>query len=280
MRHERPQGVLAGFHAEVADAASGLHEAGDQWAADHARIASHEHAGWELYVQVHGTSRWDVTGRLHRLAPGELLAVPPRTTHALAGRPSARHHFHYAALDLERALARRPALRPAWEPARTLHVAATPELQAAFRILVGEVAADRGHRAEGLQLAVDLVVLEATRALAGAGRAEPLLGGHPSVRRARELLEAHPERSWSLAALGTEVGLSPSHLAECFSREVGQPPHTFLTELRLERARRLLRETDLPVTLIAQELGFGSSQHFARLFRRRMGRTPSAYRRG
>ena len=279
MRHERPPGVLAGFHAEVGDAASGLWEAGDQWAADHARIGPHEHASWELYVQLHGTSRWEVAGRLHRLAPGELLAVPPRTLHALAGRPSARHHFHYAALDVGRALARRPALRPAWEPARPHHVPAPAQLQAALRILVGEVASDRSHRAEGLSTAVDLVVLEATRALREDPAPAPLTGGHPSVRRARALLDSRPERAWSLAALGRAVGLSPSHLAECFSREVGQPPHAYLTELRLERARDLLRGSDLPITLIAQELGFGSSQHFARLFRRRMGRTPSDFRR-
>jgi AraC-like DNA-binding protein len=271
--------VLAGFHAEVGDEGSGLREAGDQWAGDHARIASHEHATWELYVQVHGSSRWEAAGRRYRLAPGELLAVPPDTPHALAGRPSARHHFAYAALDLERALERTPSLRAAWEPARPRHVAAPPQLQAALRMLIGEVSADRGHRAEGLRTVVDLVVLEATRALSGGPGPARLTGGHPSVRQARLLLEAHPERPWRLAELGREVGLSPTYLAELFSREVGQPPHAYLLDLRLERARELLEAGSLPITAIAQELGFGSSQHFARMFRRRTGRTPSAVRR-
>ena len=80
--------MIAGFHAELSGTASGLHEAGEQWAADHYGIGVHEHPGVELYLQVHGTTHWQADGTLDRLAPGQLLVVPPRTRHALAGQPS------------------------------------------------------------------------------------------------------------------------------------------------------------------------------------------------
>ena len=49
--------------------------------------------------------------------------------------------------------------------------------------------------------------------------------------------------------------------------------------LRIERARLLLAETDMPITMIAADLGYSSSQHFATSFRRDTGTTPSRYRR-
>ena len=271
--------VLGDFHAELSGTASGLHEAGEQWAADHYGIGVHEHPGVELYLQVHGTTHWDADSTLHRLAPGQLLVVPPRTRHAPAGRPSARHHFLYAGVDLPVVLARRGALAAAWSLPAPRCVTAHPGLEPALRTLVREVAADGPLREEGLAGAVDLVVLEAARALCGAPAGGSLLEGHACVQAARRLIEDDPSRPWTLSALAAEVGLSPTYLAERFTREVGQPPHQYLVEHRLERARGLLRSSDLPITTIALEVGFGSSQHFARVFRRSTGRTPGTYRR-
>ncbi|MFI6603677.1 helix-turn-helix transcriptional regulator [Nonomuraea sp. NPDC050536] len=78
--------------------------------------------------------------------------------------------------------------------------------------------------------------------------------------------------------LAATVRLSPPHFAELFRTEIGETPGRYRTRLRMERARLLLTETDLPITTIATDLGYSSSQHFATAFRRETGTTPSRHR--
>jgi AraC-like DNA-binding protein len=75
------------------------------------------------------------------------------------------------------------------------------------------------------------------------------------------------------------VGLSAKHLHELFSRELGVTPHRYQLAQRMRRAQALLAATDLPITTIAFELGFSTSQQFSRTFRRQIGATPREYRR-
>lgn len=100
------------------------------------------------------------------------------------------------------------------------------------------------------------------------------------VRRAIEMIEANLGTEMRLSDLAAEVGLSPYHFARAFKASTGKPPHAYQTNLRVERAKKLLQQSDIPVTEIAFEVGYESSQALARLFRRSVGESPSAYRRG
>jgi AraC-like DNA-binding protein len=79
----------------------------------------------------------------------------------------------------------------------------------------------------------------------------------------------------SLARL---VGLSPGYFQEQFRRAHGTSPHSFLLDLRLGLARRLLRDGSEPVQAIAKRCGFSSPVHFSRLFSRHVGSSPQRYR--
>jgi AraC-like DNA-binding protein/mannose-6-phosphate isomerase-like protein (cupin superfamily) len=72
--------------------------------------------------------------------------------------------------------------------------------------------------------------------------------------------------------------LSPSHFSELFTREVGQPPATYLRGLRLAHAQSLLRTTHLSITEIAQQSGFGGSAQLSRVFKSALNLTPREYR--
>jgi transcriptional regulator GlxA family with amidase domain len=96
----------------------------------------------------------------------------------------------------------------------------------------------------------------------------------------RELLEQQFCEPWRLADLGRLAGLSPNHLAQLFGKEVGVSPHQYLLRQRIERAKELLAGTDVPITRIALDLGFSSSQHFARVFHQNVKRSARAYRDG
>ncbi len=99
------------------------------------------------------------------------------------------------------------------------------------------------------------------------------------LRRATEWLEAHLADEARLSDLAAAVGLSERHLCTAFRASTGRPPHRWLQERRVERAKELLEVTPArSVTEVALACGFTSSAHFATVFRKATGQTPSAWR--
>lgn len=98
------------------------------------------------------------------------------------------------------------------------------------------------------------------------------------VGKALQALHQHPQAAWSLASLASDVGLSRAAFARRFTQLVGQPMFDYLTGIRLQRACQLLRETDLPIHEVASRAGYESDLAFTRTFKKRLGQTPTAYR--
>ena len=97
-------------------------------------------------------------------------------------------------------------------------------------------------------------------------------------KRAIEQIQSRYHENLSIADLAAEARLSPFHFIRSFKHSVGIPPHQYLTRIRLERACVLLNTTNLAITDVAFETGYQSPAHFARLFRRHYGMTPTAFR--
>jgi len=267
MRYIRPTTVLAGFEALQPDAdVPELAHAGEQWAPTTHFIETHQHVIWELYLQLDGTSEW-ISGRTtYVLRPGGFFAAPPRVVHSMKEYPRAKHHFIYAGIDMEPVLARYPALRKFWTTRKCVHFPRGESLELPFRQLIREVSMSLPLRAQGLRAALDYVVIESSR-LFERKTGRPILPLHPAVEKVREILEHDYAQPWRLADLGKLAGVSPNHLVQLFTNDIGVSPHQYLMRQRLERARELLRHSDLPITQIAIDLGFSSSQHFAKIFR-------------
>lgn len=92
------------------------------------------------------------------------------------------------------------------------------------------------------------------------------------------LLEARLTEGISLAELAASIGVSRFHFARAFTATTGISPHRFLTVRRIERAKALLSDTELPLAQIAIEAGFNDQQHFTTRFRNLVGMTPGRYR--
>ena len=103
-------------------------------------------------------------------------------------------------------------------------------------------------------------------------------GGLSAVakRRVLELIDAALDARLTVEMLSREVGLSAAHFARAFKETMGRAPHQYLLALRLERARRLLENTEASLSDIAQRAGFADQAHFTRLFKRAFGTTPGA----
>ena len=99
-----------------------------------------------------------------------------------------------------------------------------------------------------------------------------------AVADAIRYVEDHYDQPVGLQDIASAVGLNPNYLCERFGQVTGISPVKYLTRLRVEHAKGLLLTTDLPVTEVAMRSGFSDSSYFARIFRRAVGRTPSAFR--
>jgi AraC family transcriptional regulator len=106
-------------------------------------------------------------------------------------------------------------------------------------------------------------------------------GGLPGfrLRKVRALMIAHLADEFSLIRLAREAGMSEFHFSRAFKRTTGLAPSEYFIHLRLEKARRLLRETNRSAIEIGLDVGYSSPSHFARIFRREVGISPSEYRR-
>ncbi|ATA54034.1 AraC family transcriptional regulator [Variovorax boronicumulans] len=99
------------------------------------------------------------------------------------------------------------------------------------------------------------------------------------LKRVTEFIEAHLDGDLSLAALAEVAGLSASHLKTQFKRSTGQAVHAYVVHRRVDRARSLLLNSEMPASLVALESGFSHQSHMARCMRRVLGLTPGEVRR-
>ncbi len=99
-------------------------------------------------------------------------------------------------------------------------------------------------------------------------------------QRSIEILNDRLDENIALSELAAAFNLSPFHFARVFKRATGFPPHEYQLQLRIARARELLRRIPgKTIADIACELGFADESHFRRHFRRIVGTTPSQFRR-
>jgi AraC-like DNA-binding protein len=102
--------------------------------------------------------------------------------------------------------------------------------------------------------------------------------GFRSLCRAREMLCELDDPAPSIEALAKELAVSSSHFTRQFAALFGETPHQFRMRARLEHAKRLLAAGQHSVTGVCMEVGWSSLGSFSDLFTRRVGATPSEYR--
>ncbi|QTT88687.1 AraC family transcriptional regulator [Pseudomonas chlororaphis] len=97
------------------------------------------------------------------------------------------------------------------------------------------------------------------------------------AHKARDYLHTHAQQDISLDELGAVCGVDRFRLTRAFKAAYGLPPHAYLVQLRLAKARRLLARGEQPAE-VAMALGFADQSHMGRWFVRAYGLTPAAYR--
>jgi AraC-like DNA-binding protein len=100
------------------------------------------------------------------------------------------------------------------------------------------------------------------------------------VHIAKQYILDNYDDNITVADVAGYVFLSQGYFARAFREEMGQSPMAFLIEVRIRKACELLRESDLKISNIAEQIGFASPQRFNVAFRKLMGMTPMEFRKG
>jgi AraC family transcriptional regulator len=102
------------------------------------------------------------------------------------------------------------------------------------------------------------------------------------LRKAIGLIDNHlaeeEEGRVALRTVAEDVGMSYFHFSRAFKQSMGMSPTNYIGERRIERAKKLIEETDLPISEVALRSGFSSQSHFTTFFRRLAGVTPRSFR--
>jgi AraC-like DNA-binding protein len=154
-------------------------------------------------------------------------------------------------------------------------------LEVARRMLLFEMQSPSQGSAVMVARILDLLFIQILRAWAAGTDAEPnwLAGAlDPQIGPALTAIHRHPGRDWTVEELARACSLSRSAFAARFVARVGKPPATYLAHVRLDAATDLLRDSSLPVTLIAENVGYTSEAAFSRAFKHRYGTPPARWR--
>jgi AraC-like DNA-binding protein len=248
-----------------------------------APIAAHRHAScFEIGLCLRGALTLLNQGVEHRIMPGDLYLNKPTDTHCISAHPKGTIVNW---LLLRTPIKGRPFLRlksreaqEIWSRLNRLpcHVIAkTDAVKQAFAHLFKYYEQPAGpYRTVGLNTACMSLLM----GVIDASSHKATITHSRLIDNVIESLREKPERKVRLDELAREAGMSPSLFISRFKQLTGLPPVHFQLACRLEKSKRLLTESDTPITQLALELGFCASQHFSSHFKRAYGITPNAWR--
>ena len=130
--------------------------------------------------------------------------------------------------------------------------------------------------ADSLGLAVGLRLIELAYGIDKASGHFRL--ARPQISRAISYVEDNVARPLSLSELSEAASLSRVQFVRQFKAVTGQPPHAYILQRRIERAKELLKNSDQTIVGVAMDLGFYSQGHFTKIFSKFTGETPGRWR--
>lgn len=163
-----------------------------------------------------------------------------------------------------------------------VHVRGVERLEVLVRLIREESGEERPGRELILTRFVEVLLIEALRLTSGRNAPAGLLRGLADDRLAIAMRQMHsdPAHAWTVAQLAQQAALSRSAFFDRFTRAVGLPPMEYLLTWRMALAKDLLRRQDLPLSEVAERVGYSSASTFSTAFSRHVGQPPSHFARG
>jgi AraC-like DNA-binding protein len=243
------------------------------------RYGRHAHETYTFGVIEAGVEEFEYGGRLLRAGAGAVALLDPDVVHT--GQAGTAAGWSYRVLYPKVSVVTDVAAELGW-PAGTPRFPQTVVYDPATAALVRSAHRSAEH---GDDLASSTLLRTALAELLRGHAAGGPAAGPDRSRRApaavdviRDLLHERLEDPPTLAELAAMTELSQFALLRAFRAEMGLPPHAYLNQLRVRRARLLLDE-GVPAADVAAQVGFADQAHLTRHFKRVVGVPPAAYQR-
>ncbi len=233
---------------------------------------------------------WLMSGkRTERLGPGDLVFVEAGLDHVLASHPPGQEppmsdthtlllcgYFDFA----------EETLTPLLEVFPSLTIVREEELlkHAWLKSTLDQLSAEYLSQHPGAELVVnkltEIVLVELVRINFGRGEQGRFIAAlsDGQISKALQQLHDNPHIAWTLEKMAKKVGMSRAAFAKRFKELVGEPMFEYLTMLRVQRAKELLTESNLPLYEVASRVGYESDLAFTKTFKKHTGTTPTRYR--
>lgn len=249
----------------------------------HARYRTHSfgrhtHQGIAVGVIEQGVESFFCKGNTHHAVEGEIIVFNPEQAHTgeAANAEGWTFRMFYFDAELLRTAAMSASKRPVDLPAFGRCIIRDPLLAAQLhRLHEALETSDSSLKRHELFLMTfaELIKRHADSTLEGSG-----IGlERYAVRKVREYMHANLQQNVALDDLAKLSGLSSYYLIRVFRAEMGLSPHAYLEQVRIHRARVMLK-SGLPIASVAAALGFSDQSHLNRHFKKLTGITPGTYR--
>jgi len=156
-------------------------------------------------------------------------------------------------------------------------------LEPVIRFVSAEVLGGRAGADAIVHRLTEIIFIQSVRAFVDiVGEAAGSLAGvlDPHLGRCLNAVHSAPQVDWSVQSMAREAGMSRTVFAERFTSLIGLTPHNYLTQWRMQLARRRLENSNDAILEIAEDVGYGSEAAFNRAFKKQFDITPGIFRRG
>jgi AraC-like DNA-binding protein len=157
-----------------------------------------------------------------------------------------------------------------------------PAMQATLQLLAAEAQAPGLGSQRMIDRIAEIFFLQTLRAYINAENNHNVawLGAvaDQHIAKALRILHEHSDHAWNVESLAKQVGMSRSVFAQRFKNVVGEAPMEYLTRCRIQKATRLLQESKMSISEIANLAGYESDVSFNKAFKRKLGVSPGKYR--
>ena len=237
---------------------------------------------FSLGEACHGEIRTASGFRARGQTPGSVCVIPSGQAYSAQFAGDSEH----LAIYLEPALVQRAADEARTPGGRVVEVIEgcsphDPVVRSVGMALLGELEAEGLSGRLYAESLASILAIHLLRHYTASGEGAQRFTGGLSGRRLRRVLSAiaeNYESDLSLSELARVAEMSTFHFAREFKRTTGTTPHQYLIKFRVEHAKELLTESELPLVEVSSRSGFSHQSHFTRLFHRLTGMTPQSYR--
>lgn len=240
-------------------------------------FARHLHEGFSISLIEKGIAGLDHRGRTHTIPAGDFTIVNPGEIHT--GYAIAKEGWTYRIFYPDVALFQQVASEVTGKSQTTPYFPITVfQDKRLFALFLGlHVALEKPAPQIEQESNLLLLLVELITRYAVPSPLRQSIGKERSrIKLVRECLETYYSENISLEQLAGIANLSPFHLLRLFRQEVGLPPHAYLTQVRVIRAKKLLSE-GMAIARVAFETGFADQSHLSKKFKQIVGVTPRQY---